>query len=195
MVYPFSIIPEPMRPWMAWNPMVPVIQSYQRIGALGFFETPVAPPDIQPNEKGDVDLTFNVTEKQTGSVNFGTAVGGGSGLAGFLGYDQPNLFGQAKAGHLRWEFGRYSNNFEASFSDPAILGSPYSGSLSLISERPPSSCERSCATVSASTMLGQTQPTLPSMRALLGRRSSLAASATRRGMENHCGADQPNCCA
>ena len=110
-----------------------LIQSYQRISSLGFFETPVAPPDIQPNDKGDVDLTFNVNEKQTGSVNFGTAIGGGSGLAGFLGYDQPNLFGQAKSGHLRWEFGRYSNNFEASFSDPAIAGSRYSGSLSLFS--------------------------------------------------------------
>jgi outer membrane protein insertion porin family len=68
-------------------------------------------------------------------VNFGTAVGGGTGVAGFLGYDQPNLFGQAKAGHLRWEFGRYSNNFEASYSDPAIKGSRYSGSLSLFSAR------------------------------------------------------------
>ena len=112
------------------------MQSYQRISALGFFETPVTPPKIEPNEKGDVNLTFEVKERQTGSVNFGTAVaGGGSGLAGFLGYDQPNLFGQAKAGHLRWEFGKYLNNLEASYSDPAIQGSRYSGSLSVFSAR------------------------------------------------------------
>ena len=118
-----------------------LIQSYQRISALGFFETPMPTPRMeeeckdQNRQECDVNITFEVKEKQTGSVNFGTAVGGGSGLAGFLGYDQPNLFGQAKAGHLRWEFGRYSNNFEASFSDPAIFGSPYSGSLSLFSAR------------------------------------------------------------
>ena len=118
-----------------------LIQSYQRISALGFFETPMPTPRMEEDCKDqnrqdcDVNITFEVKEKQTGSVNFGTAVGGGSGLAGFLGYDQPNLFGQAKAGHLRWEFGRYSNNFEASFSDPAILGSQYSGSLSLFSAR------------------------------------------------------------
>ena len=112
-----------------------LIQSYQRISALGFFETPMPMPNIQPTETGDVDITFDVKEKQTGSVNFGTALGGYSGLAGFLGYDQPNLFGQAKSGHLRWEFGQYSNNFEASYSDPAIMGSRFSGSLSLFSSR------------------------------------------------------------
>lgn len=119
-----------------------LVQSYQRIGALGFFETPMPTPRMEEACKDgaarrecDVNITFEVNEKQTGSVNFGTAVGGGSGLAGFLGYDQPNLFGQAKSGHLRWEFGRYSNNFEASYSDPAILGSRYSGSVSLFSAR------------------------------------------------------------
>ena len=113
-----------------------LIQSYQRISALGFFETPMPTPRIEPDpETGDVDITFEVKEKQTGSVNFGTAVGGGSGLAGFLGYDQPNLFGKAKSGHLRWEFGRYSNNFEASYSDPAIRDSRLSGSLSAFSSR------------------------------------------------------------
>jgi outer membrane protein insertion porin family len=112
-----------------------LLRSYQGISALGFFETPMPTPQIVPNDKGDVDITFEVKEKQTGSVNFGTAVGGGTGLAGFLGYDQPNLFGKAKSGHLRWEFGRYSNNFEASYSDPAIADSRYSGSLSLFSSR------------------------------------------------------------
>jgi outer membrane protein insertion porin family len=113
-----------------------LVQSYQRISALGFFETPMAPPRIEPNpETGDVDITFEVKEKQTGSVNFGTALGGATGVAGFLGYDQPNLFGQAKSGHLRWEFGRFSNNFEASYSDPQVLGTHYSGSLSLFSSR------------------------------------------------------------
>ena len=113
-----------------------LIQSYQRISALGFFETPMPTPRIEPDpETGDVNITFEVKEKQTGSVNFGTAVGGGTGLAGFLGYDQPNLFGKAKSGHLRWEFGRYSNNFEASYSDPSIRDSRLSGSLSLFSSR------------------------------------------------------------
>jgi outer membrane protein insertion porin family len=112
-----------------------LIASYRRISATGFFEAPLPMPQIDRTENGDVDITFVVREKQTGSVNFGTSLGGQLGLMGFLGYDQPNLFGQAKSGHLRWEFGRYQNNFEASYSDPAIMGSWLSGSLSLFSSR------------------------------------------------------------
>ena len=113
-----------------------LLESYRRISGLGFFETPVPLPDMVPDpETGAVDITFQVKEKQTGSVNFGTALGGYGGLSGFLGYDQPNLFGRAKSGHLRWEFGRYSNNIEASYSDPAIADSWVSGSFSVFSSR------------------------------------------------------------
>jgi outer membrane protein insertion porin family len=75
-----------------------LIASYRRISGMGFFETPLPMPQIEPTETGDVDITFEVQEKQTGSVNFGTSLGGALGLMGFLGYDQPNLFGQAKSG-------------------------------------------------------------------------------------------------
>ena len=109
-----------------------LLQSYQNIQSLGFFEAPMPPPDIRPNEEtGDVDIIFNIAEKQTGSLQFGTAVGGGVGLSGFLGYDQPNLFGQAKAGSVRWDFGRYIRSFTLGITDPALFQSTVSGSLSL----------------------------------------------------------------
>ncbi|MBR9989361.1 MAG: outer membrane protein assembly factor BamA [Gemmatimonadetes bacterium] len=118
-----------------------LIASYRRASGLGFFETPMPAPRMEeigncvenPSEACQIDVIFEVTEKQTGSINFGTSLGGSLGLMGFLGYDEPNLFGQAKSGHLRWEFGRYSNNFEASYSDPSIRDSFLSGGLSLFS--------------------------------------------------------------
>ncbi len=112
-----------------------VLQSYQQISGLGFFEAPLPPPDIEPLENGDVDITFNVVEKQTGSLNFGTSVGGGVGLSGFIGYEQPNLFGQAKSGSVRWDFGRYLNSFELTYSDPALFQSRLSGTISLFNSR------------------------------------------------------------
>ncbi len=112
-----------------------LIQSYQSIGALGFFETPLPTPDILPNpERGEVDLVFHVKEKQTGSFNFGTAFGGGyrgGGISGFAGFTQPNLFGQAKQAELRVEYGYGRNSFQASFTDPALFGTRNSGSISL----------------------------------------------------------------
>jgi outer membrane protein insertion porin family len=114
-----------------------VIQSYQSIAGLGFFEVPMPTPDISPDpETGMVDITFIVTEKQTGNINFGTVFGGNyggrrGGLAGFLGYQQPNLFGQAKQANFRAEYGYGRSTLEASYTDPSLLGSRNSGSLSV----------------------------------------------------------------
>lgn len=112
-----------------------LLQSYQSISALGFFETPMPFPNVVPSESGDVDITFEVVERQTGSINFGTSVGGGVGLSGFVGYEQPNLFGQAKSGTLRWDFGRFLNSFEVGYTDPALFQSMVSGSVSLFNSR------------------------------------------------------------
>ncbi|TVP42235.1 MAG: outer membrane protein assembly factor BamA [Gemmatimonadales bacterium] len=113
-----------------------IIASYQRISGMGFFETPLPNPDVVPDpETGDVDITFEVVERQTGSINFGASMGGVSGVAGFLGYEQPNLFGQAKSGSLRWDFGRFQNNFVLSYTDPALRESRVSGTISLFDSR------------------------------------------------------------
>lgn len=114
-----------------------LLQSYQAINGLGFFETPMETPDIQPNpDSGVVDIVFRVKEKQTGNINFGTVIGGGyagrgGGVSGFLGYQQPNLFGQGKNASLRAEYGYGRSTFEASYTDPAIGGSRNSGTISL----------------------------------------------------------------
>lgn len=113
-----------------------VLRSYQAISGLGFFQTPLPFPDIRPDpETGDVDIVFEVEEQQTGSINFGTSMGGVTGVAGFLGYEQPNLFGQAKSGSLRWDFGRFQNNFQLQYTDPSLRESRISGSVSLFRAR------------------------------------------------------------
>ena len=113
-----------------------IIQSFQSISSLGFFEAPMDPPTIVPNEDGDVDVTFVVTERPTGSVNFGTSIGGGTGgLTGFIGYEQPNLFGKGKSGSLRWDFGEYQNNQTISYTDPGVFESLVSASVNLFNAR------------------------------------------------------------
>lgn len=109
-----------------------LIRSWQSLGNLGFFETPIPPPDTRTaNDQGDVDVVFRVKEKRTGNVNFGASMGQGTGVGGFIGLDQPNLFGQCKRGSLQWQFGRYINDFNLSYSDPRIRQSLISGTLSV----------------------------------------------------------------
>lgn len=114
-----------------------LIQSFQALSGLGFFEAPMPTPSINPDpDSGTVDIVFHVKEKQTGNINFGTVIGGGyagrgGGVSGFLGYQQPNLFGQGKNASLRLEYGYGRSTIEASYSDPALGGSRTSGSFSV----------------------------------------------------------------
>ncbi|PYP42747.1 MAG: outer membrane protein assembly factor BamA [Gemmatimonadetes bacterium] len=105
-----------------------LIRSYQNVSNLNFFQQPMPPPDVQPAENGvDVDVIFRVTEKRTGNINFGASVGQGVGVGGFLGLEEPNLFGKAKKGKLQWQFGQNINDFNLSYTDPAILETRTSG--------------------------------------------------------------------
>jgi outer membrane protein insertion porin family len=108
-----------------------LIRSWQGISNLGFFETPLPFPDTRPaNEDGDIDIVFRVKEKNTGNVNFGASAGQGTGVGGFIGLDQPNLFGRCKRGSINWQYGRFINDFNASYTDPNIRGSLVSAQLS-----------------------------------------------------------------
>lgn len=107
-----------------------LVRSYQSLGNMGFFETPIPPPDTkQANEAGDVDVIFRVKEKRTGNINFGASMGQGTGIGGFIGLEQPNLWGNCKRGSMQWQYGRYINDFSLSYTDPGIKQSRISGTV------------------------------------------------------------------
>jgi outer membrane protein insertion porin family len=124
-----------MAPGMLFNRDA-LLRSYQNIGNLGFFQQPLPPPDVQPTANGvDVDIIFRVEERRTGNINFGASIGQGTGLGGFIGLEEPNLFGRAKRGRLQWQFGRNINDFTLSYTDPAIDGGRISGTVSIFNSR------------------------------------------------------------
>lgn len=113
-----------------------LLRSYQNVSNLGFFEQPLPPPRYEPaNEQGDVDVIFEVKERRTGNVNFGASLGQGTGVGGFIGLEEQNLFGMAKRLQLQWQFGRNINDFNITYTDPALWGSLKSGSVSLHNTR------------------------------------------------------------
>jgi outer membrane protein insertion porin family len=50
-------------------------------------------------------------------------------VGGFIGLEQPNLFGKCKRGSLNWQFGRYLNDFSLSYTDPTIRKSRVQGTV------------------------------------------------------------------
>jgi len=107
-----------------------LLRSYQNIGNLNFFETPMPSPETRPSgEQGDVDIVFHVKEKRTGNINFGASTGQGTGVGGFIGLDQPNLLGRCKRAQLQYQFGKYINDFNATYTDPNIRQTRISGSV------------------------------------------------------------------
>jgi outer membrane protein insertion porin family len=113
-----------------------LIRSYQNVSNLGFFQQPLPSPDVRPAANGvDVDIIFRVEERRTGNINFGASLGQGTGVGGFLGLEEPNLFGRGKRGKLQWQFGQNINDFTLSYTDPAIRESRISGTISLFDSR------------------------------------------------------------
>jgi outer membrane protein insertion porin family len=113
-----------------------LIRSYQNVANLGFFQQPLPPPDVRPAANGvDVDIIFRVEERRTGNINFGASLGQGTGVGGFLGLEEPNLFGRGKRGKLQWQFGKNINDFTLTYTDPAIRESRISGTISLFDSR------------------------------------------------------------
>jgi outer membrane protein insertion porin family len=112
-----------------------LMRSYQNIANLNFFDSPMPEPEVEPDSAGDVNITFKVKEKRTGNVNFGASMGQGTGLGGFIGLDQPNLFGRCKRAQINWQFGKYINDFSLTYSDPNIRDSRISGSVTAYNTR------------------------------------------------------------
>ena len=113
-----------------------LIRSWQNIANLGFFQQPMPTPDVVPSEAHtEVDITFRVEEKHTGNINFGASLGQGTGIGGFIGLEEPNLFGQGKRGKLQWQFGRNIQDLNLSYTDPNIRETRISGTLSIFDSR------------------------------------------------------------
>jgi len=117
-----------------------VVRSIREISMLNYFDPQQISPDIQPNpDNNTVDMTYNVTEKQTDTFN--ASVGySGSGFTGALGVTFSNFslqdifnreaykplpHGDGQQLGLQWQFGSYNyNTLSLSFTEPWAFGGP-----------------------------------------------------------------------
>lgn len=100
-------------------------RSFREIMQLNYFDGVL--PDIQVVGEQDVDLVFNVTEREAGTGQFsaGLAYSQSDGLVGTLGLSIPNCcMGDGQSANLNVEYGAEKENYSVGFSEPWLLDTP-----------------------------------------------------------------------
>lgn len=96
-------------------------RSIQKIKNLGFFKTVnyTKTEGIIPNQ---YDITIEVEEQSTGSLNFGIGYNSSYGINGNIEINQRNLFGNGNKLSFGVNINEYNNNFSFGFTKPNFLG-------------------------------------------------------------------------
>ena len=97
-------------------------RSLQKIRNLGFFKN-VTFTKTDGLLNNQVDLTFDVEEQSTGSLNFGIGYNSSYGLNGNISINQRNLFGDAIGVNLSLLLNESYKEYRLGFSKPNFLGS------------------------------------------------------------------------
>jgi outer membrane protein insertion porin family len=90
---------------------------------LGYFEE-VKPDFKSVAETGDLDLVFDVKERQTGQFMFGAAYSAETSVSGFIQVQESNFRGKGQTVGLTWQFGSRRRYVDLSFTEPWFLGHP-----------------------------------------------------------------------
>lgn len=107
-----------------------LVRSHRDVFALGFFE------DVQIDYKpagigSDVDVSFTVKEKSSGTATAGAGYSSDTGLTGFVQFGHNNLFGNGQSIQLQLERGARRRTYDISFNEPWMFGTPVSGGFQI----------------------------------------------------------------
>jgi len=99
-----------------------IIRSQRELLQLGFFQD--IRFDYRPvRGTDDIDISFDVIERQTGEAQMGAGFSSMNGATGFLRLGQVNLFGGGERANLMWEFGDF-DQLEFSYTEPWLFDTP-----------------------------------------------------------------------
>ncbi|MFQ5453223.1 MAG: outer membrane protein assembly factor BamA [Candidatus Zixiibacteriota bacterium] len=99
-----------------------LIRSVRDVMALNYFGNVIPTPLNLPN--GDVDIEFQIEEKQTGQISAGAGYNTQDKLVGNLGMGIPNFLGNGQNLSFNTDFGSRRNSFSISFTEPWLMGRP-----------------------------------------------------------------------
>ncbi|MFC1475262.1 outer membrane protein assembly factor BamA, partial [Candidatus Zixiibacteriota bacterium] len=99
-----------------------LIRSVRDVMALNFFSNVNPVPLNLPN--GDVDVEFEIEEKQTGQVSAGAGYNSQDKVVGNVGLGIPNFRGMGQNVSFNTDFGSRRNSVSLSFTEPWLFGHP-----------------------------------------------------------------------
>jgi outer membrane protein insertion porin family len=98
-----------------------IIRSAREIFNLGFFDN-VEPNYGNPDENGNIDLVYHVTEKEgVATVGAGIAYSAQDRLTGYFELSHPNLFGRGQRLYTKFEIGGRLTNIQLGFTEPWLF--------------------------------------------------------------------------
>ncbi len=105
-------------------------QSFNRLMQTQFFSDVRIEPS-PGDADGLVNIDFIVTEAQTGMVEFLLGYGTVSGFSAGIKVSEKNLFGRGHNLAVRLDWGEYRQLAEITFTEPALINSPFSISFTI----------------------------------------------------------------
>ncbi len=106
-------------------------QTLHNIYNLGFFSENIGSSlDPVDPDKNIFDLVIELEEVDTGNIGAGGGYNTRDGFYGFLDIQERNLFGRGQEIGIRTEIGR-NRTYELYFTEPSLMGTPYSISMNL----------------------------------------------------------------
>jgi outer membrane protein insertion porin family len=106
-------------------------RSLRDVMILNYFSN--VTPDWEILESGDINLIINVEEKPTGQASVGAGYSQRDKVVGTLGLGIPNFRGNGQLVSVNWEFGKYRNSIDFSFTEPWFLDTPTSVGIDVYS--------------------------------------------------------------
>jgi outer membrane protein insertion porin family len=103
-----------------------LIRSQRDVFQLGFFEDVQVDFERASMTSSDIDVVFEVKEKQTGTLQAGAGFSSDGGLTGFLELGHNNLFGNGQQISIKLENGSRRSIQELSFTEPWFRDTPTS---------------------------------------------------------------------
>ncbi|OGC41176.1 outer membrane protein assembly factor BamA [candidate division WOR-3 bacterium RBG_13_43_14] len=108
-----------------------VLRSMREIANLGFFEN-IEPATGAPDDSGNIDLIYYVTEKQgVATVGAGISYSAQDKLTGYFELSHPNMFGRAQRLYTKFEIGGRLTNYQIGYTEPWLFDTRTSTGIDL----------------------------------------------------------------